>query len=135
MVVNLKNFKTKMTRTYICKTQTTYPEQQLQLAVIKGIKYQSVKLQRHTTYQRKLFTNVHNKVPSHGRGTATVISTAFEFVLVLLLTSLADWGFARMFADVITVVNVKIYKYICFNQTVYQDENGIKVSRNDGVID
>ena len=47
---------------------------------------------------------MHNKFQSRGRGTVTVLSTAFELVLVSVLISLTDWGFGRTFADVIAIV-------------------------------
>ena len=51
-----------------------------------------------------LHKRVDNKVESYGRYTATVLSTAFKFVLVSVLISLADWGFGRMFEGVIALV-------------------------------
>ena len=47
---------------------------------------------------------VHNKVQLNGRGTATVLSTAFKFFFSPYYKSLADWEFGRTFADVIATV-------------------------------
>ena len=97
----LQNFKTKMTRTYIRKTQTTYTE--LAVEQIKKGKV-SPASEVCSIPKATLHKPVHNKLQSHGRGTATVLSTSFVFVLVSVLISLADWGFGRTFADVIAIV-------------------------------
>ena len=99
----LRNFKTKMTRTYIRKTQTTYTEEQLAVEQIKKGKV-SPASEVCSIPKATLHKPVHNKVQSHGRGTATVLSTSFVFVLVSVLISLADWGFGRTFVDVIAIV-------------------------------
>ena len=82
--IYLKNFKTKMTCTYSRKTQTTYTEVQLQLAV-EHIKKGEISLSKsseaYNIPKATLHKRVHNKVQSHGRGTATLIQRFNLFLI------------------------------------------------------
>ena len=89
------------------KTKTTHTEEQLQLA-IEQLKKGKISLSKASEAYKipeiTLHKCVHNKVQLHGRGTATLLSTAFEFVLISLFISFANLGFSRKFTDGITIV-------------------------------